>query len=81
MKGKSDSEQGLTQLYLNQEHSRGPSEASAVEESHLAGKSSLTDDSVDTDDYDQAASHLQAGMTEGALETHQMLQRSYGLYD
>ncbi|MBG9734967.1 hypothetical protein [Paenibacillus alvei] len=75
------SEQGLTELYLNQEHSRGPGEASAIEQAHIATRASSPDESEDTDDYDLAASHMHAGMTDGTLETHQMLQRSYGLYD
>ncbi|EJW19409.1 hypothetical protein M5X00_05595 [Paenibacillus alvei] len=75
------SEQGLTKLYLNQEQSRGPEEASAIKQAYTANRASSPDESEDTDDYGLAAGHMHAGMTEGTLETHQMMQRLYGLYD
>ncbi|MDG0872358.1 hypothetical protein L3476_17170 [Paenibacillus thiaminolyticus] len=67
----------LTQLYLSQEQSRGQEEASAMEAMHRAEEA----DSSFEGDPDAISDHLHAGMSDGALETHQMVQRSYGLYE
>ncbi|GAC44092.1 hypothetical protein [Paenibacillus popilliae] len=68
----------LTRLYLSQEHTRGREEASVMEAMHRSDQKS---DSSSEDDLDASIGHLYEGMSDGALETHQMVQRSYGLYE
>ncbi|WP_019419958.1 hypothetical protein [Paenibacillus sp. OSY-SE] len=69
----------LTQLYLSQEHTRGLDEASALE-SMLQDGTDSPSSPADQSEESTSAALLHEGMSDGTLETHQMVQRSYGLY-
>lgn len=71
----------LTQLYLSQEHTRGLDEASDLE-SMLQDEAGADSPSSPADPSEEPASTalLHEGMSDGTLKTHQMMQRSYGLY-
>lgn len=69
----------LTQLYLSQEHTRGLDEASTLE-SMLQDGTDSPSSPADQSEESASAALLHEGMSDGTLETHQMVQRSYGLY-
>lgn len=83
---KDESEQKLTRLYLSQEYLRGLNEALVIKSTQMTGELSWSGKTTETDDNDIANNiatidHLHDGMSAGTLEIHQMVQRSYGLFD